>query len=149
MRLTPQVWQTSMGQFTTEKVGDFELTFPEYSGRKRVKLQSDIMEFDPKDYDPKFDLIIGTKTMKELGIVLDFGRNMIMIDQIDLPMRSLKELQKTNIVYQMYKNTEPLSTLDLTKRAVHILDAKDEKADIPKVVDTCNHLNSTKKESLL
>ena len=30
------------------------------------------MEFDPEDYDPKFNLIIGTKTMKELGIVLDF-----------------------------------------------------------------------------
>ena len=83
-----------MGQFTTKKVGDFELTFPEYSGSKRVKLQPDIMEFDPKDYDPKFDLIIGTKTMKELGIVLDFGRNMIMINQIDLPMRRLKELKK-------------------------------------------------------
>ena len=105
MRLTPQVWQTSMGQFTTKKIGDFELTFPEYSGRKRVKLQPDIMEFNPEDYDPKFDLIIGTKTMKELGIVLDFGRNMIMIDQIYLPTRSLKELQKHNLVYQMNKNT--------------------------------------------
>ena len=61
------------------------------------------MEFDPTDYDPKFDLIIGTKTMKELGIILDFGQNMIMIDQIDLLMRSLKELQKPNLVYQICK----------------------------------------------
>ena len=50
----------------------------------------------------------------------------------------------------MYKNTEPLITLDLTKRAVRILDAKYEKADLPpQVADTCDHLSSTKKESLL
>ena len=148
MSLTPQVWQTSMHQFTTKKVGDFELTFPEYSGSKRVKLQPDIMEFNPEDYDRKFDLIISETNMKELGIVLDFGWNMIMIDQIDLPMRSLKELQKPNIVYQMYKNTEPLSTSDLTKRAMRILDAKYEKADLPKVVEACEHLKETEKKSI-
>ena len=64
-------------------------------------------------------------------------------------MRSLNELQQPNWVYQMYKNTEPLSTTDLTKRAVCILDTKYEKADLPKVVDSCDHLSSTKKESLL
>ena len=87
--------------------------------------------------------------MKELGIVLDFGRDMIMIDQIDLPMRSLTDLQEPNIVYQMYKNTEPLSTADLTKRAVHILDAKYKKADLPKIVDSCDHLEDNQKEELL
>ena len=107
------------------------------------------MEFDPDDYEPKFDLIIGTKSMKELGIVLDFGREMIMIDQIDLPMRSLTDLQKPNVVYQIYKNTEPLSTADLTKRAVCILDAKYEKADLPKIVDSCDHLDDTQKDELL
>ena len=28
-RLTPQIWQTSMGLFKTEKIGEFSLTFPE------------------------------------------------------------------------------------------------------------------------
>ena len=148
-RLSPQVWQTPMGTFTTDKLGHFDLMFPEYSTSKRVSLEPDIMEYDRDDYDPKFDLIIGTKTMKELGIVLDFGRDMIMIDQIDLPMRSLTDLQKPNIVYQMYKNTEPLSTADLTKRAVHILDAKYKKADLPKIVDSCDHLEDNQKEELL
>ena len=70
-RLTPQVWQTSMGLFKPEKVGDFDLTFPEYSGNKRLHLNPDILEFDPEEYEPKFDLIIGTETMEELGIVLN------------------------------------------------------------------------------
>ena len=36
-----------------------------------------------------------------------------------------------------------------SKRTVRILDAKYEKADLPKVVDACDHLSGTKKESLL
>ena len=148
-RLTPQVWQTSMGNFTTDKQGYFDLSFPEYSASKRISLEPDIMEFDPDDYEPKFDLILGTKSMKELGIVLDFGREMIMINHIDLPMRSLTNLQKPNVVYQIYKNTEPLSTADLTNRAVRILDAKYEKADLPKIVDSCDHLDDTEKDELL
>ena len=148
-RLTPQIWQTSTGKFSTEKVGDFVLTFPEYSGSKRISLRPDIMEYDPKNYDPKFDLIIGTNTMRELGIVLDFSRDMIMIDKIDLPMRRIDEIQKPNKLYQMYKNTEPDSTKELTKRALRILDAKYEKADLPAIVSTCDHLNESQKEKLL
>ena len=63
-----------MGQFRTDKVGDFSLTFPEYSGSEQICLRPDIMEYDKANYDPKFDLTIGTNAMKELGIVLDFSR---------------------------------------------------------------------------
>ena len=62
------------------------------------------MEFDPEEYEPKFDLIIGTETMEELGIILNFKERFISIDQIELPMRRLQELQKPNLVYQMFKN---------------------------------------------
>ena len=58
------MWQTSMGLFKTEKVGEVEVEFPEYSGNKRFQLNPDILEYDPEDYDPKFELIIGTETMK-------------------------------------------------------------------------------------
>ena len=148
-RLTPKVWQTSMGLFKTEKVGDFDLTFPEYSGNKRLHLNPDILEFDPDDYEPKFDLIIGTETMEELGIVLNFKRRCITIDQIELPMRRLQELQQPNLVFQMFKNPEPLSTADLTKRATRILDAKYEKANLQEIVDTCTHLDTVEREQLL
>ena len=148
-RLVPQIWQTSMGQFRTDKVGDFSLTFPEYSGSKQIRLRPDIMDYDTANYDPKFDLIIGTNTMKELGIVLDFSREMIMIDKIDLPMRKVEEIQKPNKLYQMYKNVEPESTKELTKRALRILDAKYEKANLPSIVSTCDHLNERQKDMLL
>ena len=92
------------------------------------------MEYEKSNYDPKFDLIIGKNTMKELGIVLDFSCEMIMIDKIDLPMRKIEEIPKTNKLYQMYKNTEPESTRELTKRALRILDAKYKKTDLPAIV---------------
>ena len=107
------------------------------------------MDYDTANYDPKFDLIIGTNTMKELGIVLDFSREMIMIDKIDLPMRKVEEIQKPNKLYQMYKNVEPESTKELTKRALRILDAKYEKANLPSIVSTCDHLNERQKDMLL
>ncbi len=39
-----------------------------------------------------YDLILGCKTMKELGIVLDFLTKEITIDGIILPMRDIKSL---------------------------------------------------------
>ena len=114
-----------------------------------VNLRPDITVYDKKNYDPKFDLIIGTDIMNELGIVLDFSREMIVIDKMDLPMRRIEEIQKPNKLYQMYKNTEPVSTKELTKRALKISDAKYEKADLPAIVSTCDHLNESKKDTLL
>ncbi len=53
------------------------------------------MEYDKDNYDPKFDLIIGTQNMQELGIILDFSTNMILIDKIKLPMCKIKRIEKT------------------------------------------------------
>ena len=76
----------------------------EYSEKKRISLSHDIMEYNENNYESKFDLIIGTQTMQELEIVLDFSTNMIEIDQIKLPMHKIKELHKPNQIYQMYQN---------------------------------------------
>ncbi len=38
-----------------------------------------------------FDLILGVKTLRELGIVLDFRTREITIDEIILPMRDIKK----------------------------------------------------------
>ena len=88
-----------MGLFKTEKVGEVELEFPEYSGNKRFQLEPDILEYDPDDYDPKFDLILGTETMEKLGMILKFKQKSIEIDEIDLPMRNIMDIQLPNKVY--------------------------------------------------
>ena len=39
-----------------------------------------------------FDLILGSKTHKVLGIVLTFGKKEIILDEISLPMRDMSKL---------------------------------------------------------
>ncbi len=43
-RFVPQSWGTSNGTFVTDRVGDIEISFVEYSASKKVHLQPDIVE---------------------------------------------------------------------------------------------------------
>ncbi len=58
-RVVPQSWGTSNGTFVTDRVGDIEISFVEYSASKKVRLQPDIVEYSPGDQAPMYDLIIG------------------------------------------------------------------------------------------
>ncbi len=54
-----QLWGTSNGTFVTDRVGNIEISFVEYSASKKVRLQPDIVEYSPGDQAPMYDLIIG------------------------------------------------------------------------------------------
>jgi hypothetical protein len=79
--------------FVTDKVGDIEISFVEYSASKKVRLQLDIVEYSPREQVPMYDLIIGKQTMNDLGVKLDFQEKSIAIDKILLPMRNIVNLQ--------------------------------------------------------
>jgi hypothetical protein len=57
--VVPQSWGTSNGTFITDRVGDIEISFVEYSASKKVRLQPDIVEYSPGDQAPMYDLILG------------------------------------------------------------------------------------------
>jgi hypothetical protein len=138
-QVVPQSWGTSNGAFVTDKVGDIEISFVEYSASKRVCLQPDIVEYSPGEQAPMYDLIIGKQTMHDLGVKLDFQEKTTTIDKILLPMRNIINLQlKPRITRALRENTcfaqEPISTQNATKRIVEILDAKYEKADLPAII---------------
>ncbi len=65
-RVFPQSWGTSNGTFVTDKVGDIEISFVEYSASKKVRPQPDIIEYSPGEQAPMYDLIIGKQTMHDL-----------------------------------------------------------------------------------
>ena len=139
-----------MGAVDTHKLGDVDLEFPEHSRNKRMNVQPDIAECDSEKFAPKFDLILGAETMRKPGIKLIFKEQMIETDQTNLPMRKMSEFKKPNRLCQIYKNTEPDLTEQLTKRVVEILDANYEKANLPDVVSkNCDHLNEEQKSALL
>ncbi len=148
-RVVLQSWGTSNSTFVTDKVGDIEISFVEYSASKKVHLQLDIVEYSPGD-QALYDLIIGKQTMHNLGVKLDFT-----IDEILLPMRNIANLQlKPRIIRALRENTcfaqEPISTRSATKCMVEILDAKYEKADLPVIIrENCSHLKYSNREKLL
>ncbi len=156
-RVVPQSWGTSNSTFITDKVSDVEISFVEYSARKKVHLQPDIVEYSPGDQAPMYDLIIGkqTLTLYDLGVVLDFKEKTMQIDKILLLMRNITNLQlKPSITRAIRHNTclaqEPISTRSTTQCMVEILDAKYEKADLPAIVrEDCSHLQATDREKLL
>ncbi len=154
-RVVPQLWGTSNGTFVTDKVGDIEIYFVEYSASKKVRLQPDIVEYSPGDQGPMYDLIIGKQTMHDLGVKSDIQEKTITIDKILLPMRSIANLQlKPRNTRALRENTcfaqEPISTCSATKRMVKILDAKYEKADLPAIIrENRSHLTASNRKKLL
>ena len=132
-RLVPQSWNTLNGIFQMWRKARVELNFFEYSDSNRFQIEPDVVEYD-KDSKPQYDLILGTETMKELGIILNFRDKMITIDEIILPMRNINNLQGSSILQALRHNhslaIEPQITQDATDRATQILDAKYRKADL-------------------
>jgi hypothetical protein len=131
-RLVPQSWNTLNGMFQTKRKAEIQLNFLEYSNSKRYLAEPDIVEYDKNDR-PQCDLILGVKTMKKYGIILDFKDKMITIDEVKLPMQNINYLQGTNTLRALKLNhslaMELQSTQDATKRVTQILDAKYKKAD--------------------
>ncbi len=111
----------------------FEWDLPDkaYSQDDSKKFYSEPYEVEyNKGSKSQYDLILvlGTETMRELGIVLDFKAKTIMIDEIILPMRDINHLQCASMLRALELNDslsmELQSTQDATKRAMQILDAK-------------------------
>ena len=152
-RQVPKTWHTSNGDFHTKGKSEVHLKFFEYSNSKRVLIHPDVVTCKKGD-KPVFDLIIGTKTMNELGIILNFKHKMITIDEIELPMQSLHKMptskRKALALFNGLANQkEPTSTLEATNRVVRILDANYKKANLQEVVNTCSHLSTNEQTMLL
>ncbi len=129
-RLVPQSWNTSNGRFQTTRKAEIELNFFEYSDSNRYLAAPDIVEYK-KINKPQYDAILGVKTMKEYGIILDFKDKMITIDEVKLPMRNINYLQGSSTIHALRLNhslaMEPQSTQDATKHVTWILDTKTKK----------------------
>jgi hypothetical protein len=69
-RLVPQLWNTSNGIFQKKCKARIELNLFKYYDSKRFYSEPDVVEYN-KGSRPQYDLILGTDTMKALGIMLD------------------------------------------------------------------------------
>jgi hypothetical protein len=140
-------------RFQTTKKAEIELNFFEYSDSKRYLAAPDIVEYN-KFNRPQYDIILGVKTMKEYGIILDFKDKMITVDEVNLLMRNIKYLHGSSTLRALRLNhslaMEPQSTQDATKRVTLILDTNYQKADLQSIVtDKCKHLCAAQQKKLL
>jgi hypothetical protein len=84
-RKATQSWNTLNGMFQTTRKAGIELNFFEYSNSKRYIAEPDIVEYN-KINKPQYELILGVKTTKKHGIILDFKDKMITVDEVKLRM---------------------------------------------------------------
>ncbi len=132
---------------------EIKLNFFEYFDSKRFIAEPDIVEYYQNN-KPQYYLILGVKTMKNYGIILDFKDKMIAIDEVKVPMQNINYLQGSSTLRALKLNhslaMEPHSTQVATKHVTWILDAKYEKADIQSIVrDNCKHLSANQQKKLL
>ncbi len=85
------------------RTAQVKLNFFEYFDRKSYHVEPDVVEYG-KDNKPQNDLILGTETMKEFGIILNIRDKMITIDDIILPMRNINNLQGSSILRALGHN---------------------------------------------
>jgi hypothetical protein len=120
-RLVPQSWNNLNGIFLMRRKARVELNFFEYSDSKRYRVEPDVVKDDDIN-KPQYDLILGTVSMKEFGIILNFQDKMITIDETILPMRYINKLQGKSMLRALRHNysiaMEPQSTQDATERAM-------------------------------
>ena len=150
-RFKPQLWRTLNGTFTTTKLVRLELSFPEFSRSKTALLKPDIFNIPKEQPKPVYDLIIGVKSMINLGCILDFQDQRVTLDRVTLPMHPHDSLMDPKALNSQFcELLEPAAMREATHRAVEILDAKYEKADLPAVIEEhCSHLKTYQKKSLL
>ena len=98
-------WHMPNGVFHTKGRGNFTLNFFEYSNSKEFSIEPDEVEYEKDEMKPVLDLILGIKSMYELGIILDCKNKMTTIDEITLPMRNIHSLTKYKVKSALVDNT--------------------------------------------
>ena len=146
----PKVWTTSNGQFNTNEVAELSFLLPEYSQSKIMACTADIRRVRSRR-SVQYDAIIGVKTLHAWGVTMHFKEKVLEIDGISRPMKDKDAFKDNTFLMNIYNEAlEPQSTKEETARAVKILDAKYEAADLDKIVDeNCSHLSPMQRLQLL
>ena len=116
-------WKTATGSFTSPH-GRVPLDFwlPEFSDSKIIT----------QDFQA-YDVILGELFLNDLKIILNYDKEVMSWDGVEIDMKDLSSLTTSHQIYTLFKSSsEPESTVSALKRTTHILDAKYKKADLEK-----------------
>ncbi len=99
-RLVPQSWNTLNGLVQTKHKAGIELNFFEHSDSKRFFVEPYVVEYSENN-KLQYDLFLGTETMKQLGIILDFKAKIITVDEVILQMQNINHLQGASTLWAL------------------------------------------------
>jgi RNase H-like domain found in reverse transcriptase/Reverse transcriptase (RNA-dependent DNA polymerase)/Integrase zinc binding domain len=133
------VWNTAAGSFTTVTKTTMDLIFPEFSLTRVVHAELHITDQTLSGYD----MILGRDMLSELGLVLDFSRNMIIWESGEMPMKVRGATRENSLFIK-----EPVPLMHEAERMSKILDAKYKKADLRKIADSVKGVNDEQREQL-
>ncbi len=103
---------------------------------------------------PQYDIIIGVKTMKEYGIILDFKEKMITVDEVELPTRNINYLQGSSTIHALRLSHSLAMDQQAHRMQPSVLRGSwmpnTKKADLQVIVkDKCKHLSANQQKKLL
>ena len=102
-----------------------------------------------KQLDATYDMIIGTGSMAEMGLLINYSDNTIAWEADVLPMREHGSVQDPSLPKQIVESlNEAQAIREATSRVVKILDAKYTKANLETVIPSYNHLSKTEQAKL-
>jgi hypothetical protein len=129
---------TAAGTYTSQGLVQLQFSMPELHHDRLIEWSFHICE-----NLGAYDIIIGRDLMQELPINLHFDTMEIEWDTSRIPMRPVEATSPMSFHVQ-----DPPAVADATKRIKEILEAKYEKADIPKLVSEQKHLKTSHQTKL-
>lgn len=141
-------WNTPAGVFKTKNKSSLKFKLDEFSSSKQIKW---VFNVAAKCHDIGYDMIIGLDLLTELGLIIDFDKKTMSWAEATIEMHSNNDdiHLKGSREFACLGVDEPASTVAMTNRATCILDVEYTKADLPKIVEECTHLDATDKNKLL
>ena len=145
-------YKTAAGTFESKHSMKLVFTLDEFG--RSTKL-SHTFDLDESEDGIGYDMIIGRDLLNKLNIDVRFSDKTIKWEDQLIPMKSFKNIWKNEhpsrkeLKATILRSVEPSATKDITDRVVKILDSNYEKADLNKIVDDADNLNTNQKQMLL
>ena len=137
------------GKFSTTQKHQVEFSMPEFSTDKTITW---IVHVDNRtdSTSTRYDMIIGSDLLIELGIMLDFEQKQMTWDKVTIPMKVHSFLSDRNNAQSVYEEallTAAVKSAEERHRV--ILDANYSKVDILQYVHSLEHLNLKEQKQLI
>ena len=141
----PVTWKTANGNFETDQMVNVKFQLPDFTEKVTIN-----QPFHVCQHELDYDMIIGRKTLIDLGIIIDFLNRQIIWNDISVELKDPTLFDNRMNLYSLAVQAEPESCQDILNRAMHILDAgRDGETNLEKVVNGYKHLDQTKRDKLL